>query len=280
MIAGVTWFDLLLVAGLLAALTWLFRSESPPRPARGSAGGGVAAGLGRIPTPYPRLLRQSGIALGQGLLWLVKLGLAALLPFLLVKIAAAGGKRAGGGLLTIVTLAGFFLPDLVLIVLWRRRRKRVFQALPYFLDLLVAFLHSGLSLVEAFRRAGREGFAGPHPLAREVALVGRELDVGRQPSVAFRELGRRTGVAELNAVAAALRMGVRLGATVQATLRIQADTMWTKRREEALRQIHRAEIQVMFPVMLAGFPVFTVLAMFPLLMDLFDAMGSFGEAFQ
>ena len=150
------------------------------------------------------------------------------------------------------------------------------RSLPFFLDLMVAFLYSGLGLVEAFRRAGAEGFPGRHPLAREVALIGRELDAGQDPGVAFHDLAQRTGVADLYAVASALRIGLRLGAPVQETLRTQAETLWVKRREDALRQIHRAEVQVMFPVMLASFPVVGVLAFFPLLMDLLELLGGLG----
>ncbi len=280
MIAAGAWLDVLLAGALAAALAWLFRGDSPaPRPARGLGGPGVAERLGRLRTLYPRLLRQSGFVTGAIWLGVVKVGLAILLPFLVLRVAAMAGFSFGRPRLVAAVLAGFFLADLTLFFLRRRRRKKVFQALPYFLDLLVAFLQSGLSLVDAFRRAGREGFSGPHPLAREVALIGRELDVGQQPIVAFQKLGDRTGVPELNAVAAALRMGVRLGATVQSTLGIQAETMWIRRRENALKQIHKAEIQVMFPVMLAGFPVFAVLAMFPLIMDLIDAVGDFEGLF-
>lgn len=266
--------DVLLAVLLLTALAVIYRLESPRL---SSAQGGAFGRLGRLTRRlryYPALARQAGLPPGRWRLdyWAAKLGGAALLPLLLLEMAARSG-RAAGWWLALPAVFGFVLPELVLLGMRRRRRRLVQRALPYFLDLIVAFQLSGLSLIEAFRRAGREGFVGPHPLAREVALVGREFDAGLDAGQAFRQLAERTGVADFHAVTSALEMGVRLGAPVQASLRAQADQLWTNRREDAIRRIHRAEIQVMFPIMLTSFPVFAVLALFPMIMDLIEVFG-------
>ncbi len=267
MIEGV-WFDILLVVCLLA----LFLAAREPSSGSSMTGREKATRAWQQVAERPqhalqRLGRQAGYDPG---LWrddylLVKLA-GGVLPPLLLLDAGARGWLAG-----LAAFIGFFLPDFWLILRRRRRRRIIARALPYFLDLLVAFLHSGLGLVEAFRRAGREAFPGPHPLAQEVALVGRELDAGRDPSSAFRDLAERTGVIELNAVAAALRVGMRLGAPIRETLLAQADALLVKRREDAMSRIHRAELQMMFPVMLSGFPVLAVLMFFPMIMELAEA---------
>lgn len=263
------WLDIVVLA-CLVALFFALR----PRQSFAVRGSGAFAEAERtrqrvtrrLVRHYRTLARQAGFEpdARRADYWLVKLA-GGVLPPLLLLDAGFGGLRALG-----VALAGFFALDLWLLVRRRRRRRMIGHALPYFLDLLVAFLHSGMSLVDAFRRAGREAFAGPHPLGREVELVGRELDAGRDPSVAFRDLAERTGVADLRAVAAALRVGMRVGAPIRETLLAQADALLMKRREEALRRIHRAELQMMFPVMLSGFPVFLVLVFFPIIMDIVD----------
>ena len=276
-----TWLDALLVALVVAALAMLARDRAPAlvserspawRQATSRLGGRAFKGFATYHRP---LLRQAGFDpdARRWDYWLAKLAAAVVAPLLLVAILATAGGEAGGRWLLLLAAVGFFLPDLWLLGARRRRRQRVARALPYFLDLLVAFLYSGLSLIEAFRRAGREGFVGRHPMAREVAIVGRELDAGQDPSVAFRNLAENTGVSELRAVASALRMGLRLGAPVRETLQIQADALWTRRREQALRQIHRAEIQVIVPVVLSGFPIFGVLTWFPILIALIEALG-------
>jgi len=274
--------DVVLVALVLAVLWRLYGAEARAVPAAGAADWKrVAARFeDKVAAPvrdfYPRAIRQAGLdpAAWSWLFWGGKLLCAALLPLLVVEVlATVGWAGAAGWWLLPVSLLGSFVPDLWLLLGRRRRRRLVEKDLPYFLDLVVAFLHSGLNLTAAFRRAGREAFPDPHPLAWEVALIGRELDAGRDPSTALLDLSERTGVPELKAVAAALRMGLRVGASIQETLRAQADAMWTRRRESALKQLQKAEIKMLFPVMAMGFPMFAVLAFFPFVTDLLDTLG-------
>ncbi len=266
--AGI-WLDVVIVVFLMALLYAAARPEwSFAGRGSGEAAARIRRRVGRRLSRYYRtLIRQAGFEPDSRRwdYWLIKISGALLPPLLLLD------SGIGGAWPWLAVVAGFFLPDLWLMRRRRRRRHLINQALPYFLDLVVAFLHSGLSLVEAFRRAGREGFAGPHPLSREVELVGRELDAGRDPSVAFHDVADRTGVPDLRSVAAALRVGMRLGAPIRETLLAQAEALLAKRREDALKRIHRAELQMMFPVMLSGFPVFIVLVFFPIIMDIVDA---------
>jgi len=201
------------------------------------------------------------------------------LPLFLRQILPA---RLGPGLGWSLFFAflGFFLPDAVLLLIRHRRKRKITQSLAYFLDLMVAFLQAGLSLEAAFHRAGREGFPPNHPLSREVGLVSLELDAGREPDVAFQALADRTGAPDLRGVAAALRSGLRLGAPVVRTLQAQAELLWTKRRELALRQINSAVIKSVFPLMLCGFPIFMVLAFVPAILELADLLGQLAELFR
>jgi tight adherence protein C len=281
-VTGGVWLDLLLAALVTAALVWLLR----PRLVRALTGGGGAAGgaaqvarlLDRSRSYYPALARQAGHD-PDGLFWIYwggKALLALLLPLLFLELVGLALPGLGVGLPWLLppALLGFALPDLSLLAARRARRRQIARSLSFFMDLLVAFLHTGMDLERAFRKAGREGFDLRHPLGREVDLVGRELDAGRDPGAAFDALAARTGVADLRAAASALRIGMKLGTSVRTTLEAQAEILWTKRRETALRAIHAASIKVMFPVMLCGFPIFILLTFFPALLEIFDALGS------
>ncbi|MEE8522504.1 MAG: type II secretion system F family protein, partial [Thermoanaerobaculia bacterium] len=198
--------DFFLVAAVVAALWWLYGAQ--PTAAVAAVGSGwrdLRSRLGgavdrRLSDYYSTTVRQAGID-PEGwrpTYWRAKLAGAALPPLLILELLATTERAAiGGGWLLAIALAGSFLPDLWLLLARRRRRQKVEQSLAYFLDLVVAFLHSGLSLTAAFRRAGREGFPDPHPLAREVELVGNELDAGKDPSAALQDLAERTGVPDL-----------------------------------------------------------------------------------
>jgi tight adherence protein C len=282
--AGGFWLDLLLAGLLIAALAVFYRLQWPRRaPAEGPGSGerdtALDFRLGRhLRRYYPTLVRQAGFdpEAWRWPYWASKILAGVFFPLLLLD----SWPRAPVPVLLLLGLVGFALTDLWLILLRHRRRQRVTLALAYFLDLLVAFLQAGLSLQEAFRRAGRDGFETSHPLAREVLLVSRELDAGREPDVAFQALADRTGVPDLQGVASALRSGLRLGASVVRTLGSQAELLWTKRRELALRKINGAVVKSVFPLMLCGFPIFFVLAFLPGILELVDLLTEVTSVFR
>jgi tight adherence protein C len=235
----------------------------------------------RTPGFFGRIARQAGYDPKSFLpiFWLLKVILAALLPLAVNEIASDRMvENLPVWVLVLVGVFGFFAPDLWLLSVRKDRQKKIAWGLPYFLDLVVAFLRSGLGLEESFRRAGREGFRPDHPLAQEVALVSRELDLGKDRAAAFRALAERTGVAGMRGVAAALESGLRLGASVEATLRGQAEVLRAKRREDTMRAVQLASVKALVPVMLCGFPIFIVIVFFPAVTEVMRTFGAIAGA--
>jgi len=186
------------------------------------------------------------------------------------------------GLVTMVILAviGFMLPDLILLLQRNARRTRILQSLSFYLDLVVSFLRSGLTLEESVNRAAVRGFPETHPLAREVKLVSDEMAVGKDRSAAFGALARRTNLPDLHAIASALELGSRLGFPVADLLATQADLQRDRRADRGRKRIDRAMILALFPVILCGFPLFILVVVFPTVMQIFDTIkmmkGLFG----
>ena len=280
MSAAGAWLDLLLLALLAAVAVLLYRLQPVEAPAAAGAAGQAGAAW-PLRSRFPSVARQAGYDPGRlrWFYWLAKVALAALLPLLLLEAAAALGGKAPLLWLVFLALLGLFLPDLWLLWLRRRRRRRIRRALSYYLDLLVALLHSGLSLEEAFRRAGREGLDRGHPLAGEVRLAGRELDAGQERGDVFETLAERCGVAELRSVATALGVAARHGGSVEAALETQADLLRTKRREHARRQVTAAATRAIFPLFLCGFPVFLVIVFFPAILELVETLRELASLF-
>ncbi len=276
--AGGVWLDVVLVVLVAATLTVLYRigSKVPVlEPAKPPAPGKAVR---RLKSYYPTVVRQAGFDPDgmRWFYWTAKLVAAALLP---LAVMEAGNARLAAPWLLIPALAGFVTPDLWLLNARRVRRRKVRTSLSFFLDLLVALLHSSMGLEEAFRKAGHGlRFGRPNPLADEVALVALELDIGKDRSAAFQALAERTGVTELKGIAAALRLGLRLGTSVEKTLAAQAETQRNKRREGAIKQINRAAIQAIVPTLLCGFPILALLIFFPAALELLEALEFLREA--
>ena len=194
-------------------------------------------------------------------------------PLAVLEFAPQRFRPIPGAVVVVLFVLGFALPWSWLWSVRRERQRKIDWSLAYFLDLIVAYLRSGLGLEEAFRRAGREGLPADHPLAQEVALVSREMDLGKDRAAAFRALYARTGVKAMKGIAAALESGLRLGASVEATLRAQAELLRARRREDTLRRVQIAAVKALVPVLLCGFPVFLVIIFFPAVSELVRTLG-------
>lgn len=221
-------------------------------------------GAGR-PRWFESLARQAGFEPERVRVpyWITKVILAVLIPLLLAELLPFGWLSTG-----IAALAAFALPDLWLMNRRSHRRRRILQALSFFLDLLVSLLRSGLDVEESFRRAGARGLPAGHPLAEEVRRVAGELDAGKERSLAFASLASRTKIPDLHAMAAALELGSRLGFPLADILSVQAEIQREKRVERGRKRIDRAVIVALFPVLLCGFPIFFMVVALPVILEL------------
>ncbi len=136
---------------------------------------------------------------------------------------------------------------------WLRRRsrnriRRLTEALPDSLDLMVVCLESGLGLNATIARVGEERAALNDPLGNEFAQVAFEIRSGRSREDALRSLGARNGVDDLKALAALIIQSDRLGASMGKTLRAHADLLRTKRRQRAEETARKLPIKVLFPL--------------------------------
>ena len=201
------------------------------------------------------------------------------------------GLFFGGGIITSFTgvnqksliwsigLAGvlFYLPDLIVAYLGRRRRQAIFLALPDALDLMVVCVEAGLGLDQAMRKVADEMKRIYRVLAAEFALSNFQLQMGRQRSEVLHELGMRTGVADLRALAAVLIQADRFGSSVAQALRTQSDSMRIRRRQLAEEKAAKTAVQLIFPLVLFIFPgIFVILvgpAAITMVRQLFPMMG-------
>ena len=74
------------------------------------------------------------------------------------------------------------------------------------------------------------------------------------------ELGTRTGVDDLKALAAILIQADRFGSSIAQALRVQSDSMRTRRKQIAEEKAAKTAVQLLFPLILFIFPgIFVVL---------------------
>ncbi len=272
------WIDLIALPLLLLFVLLLFLVETS------RLGGPQTSALDpgppqRRPRIYPaNLIRQCGLnpEAQQLIYWLSKLLLGMLAPLLLLELLL--GQAPGWGL-AISAALGFSATDLWLLARRRRRRAEIGSSLSFLISLIVVYLRSGMPLTHAFRQAASHGLPAGHPLADEVALLGREIEAGRDRDEAFTLLAERTGVEALRRLAAIIHVGLTAGAPITDTLQAQADLLKTRQLQLVTEQIQRRSMEAMLPMLLICFPVFLVLVLFPAVIQLSDVLNMIGDLF-
>ncbi|HUR55649.1 MAG TPA: type II secretion system F family protein [Gemmataceae bacterium] len=156
--------------------------------------------------------------------------------------------------------AGFYLPQLVLWHLCSTRQKEIFLTLPDALDLLVVCVESGLGLDAALRKVTEEMKDHSKTICEELALANLQLQMGRPRREVLHDLGVRTGVDDVRSLAAILIQADRFGSSIAQALRVQSDSMRTRRRQLAEEKAAKTAVQLIFPLVLFIFPaIFVVL---------------------
>lgn len=159
----------------------------------------------------------------------------------------------GGGI-------GFYLPELVLRFMASARISRIFLSLPDALDLLVVCVEAGLGLDAAMRRVSEELEETAPDVCSEFALCNLQLQMGRPRREVLHDLGIRSGVDDMRALAAILIQADKFGSSIAQALRVQSDSMRVKRSQMAEEQAAMTAVKMIFPLVLFIFPgIFVVL---------------------
>ncbi len=160
----------------------------------------------------------------------------------------------------IFTGFGFYLPSMVLWWIRRKRQEEIFLTLPDALDLLVVCVESGLGLDAAMRKVCEEMGVHAKIICEELSLANFQLQMGRPRRDVLHDLGVRTGVDDVRSLAAILIQADRFGSSIAQALRVQSDSMRTRRKQIAEEKAAKTAVQLLFPLILFIFPgIFVVL---------------------
>ncbi len=190
------------------------------------------------------------------------------LLMLIIGLVAGGGTmalvmgvsksmmmRSGG-----IAIFMFFVPDIVLWYIGKKRKEAIFLSLPDTLDLMVVCVEAGLGLDQAMRRVAEEMEHTYKVICDEFNICNLQLQMGRARNDVLQELGARTGVDDLRALASILIQADKFGASVGQALRVQSDAMRTRRQQIAEEKAAKTAVQLIFPLVIFIFPgVFVVL---------------------
>ena len=157
-------------------------------------------------------------------------------------------------------IVGFMLPQMWLKSRVNGRQTAIIKSLPDAFDLITTCVEAGLGLDAALSRVA-EKVEGP--FADELTRTLRDIVLGKQRSIALKELGDRTGVPDLVTFVNAVIQAERMGSSVGTVLRVQADQLRVRRRQRAEEQAYKAPVKMIFPLILCIFPTLFIVILGP-----------------
>lgn len=256
------------------------RGDAPP----GDAGTRWAARVSRASGPLARLsipengLRMSALrtrfmqagwraAHVPGLFFAAKTVLAAALPVLAWLGAGLLPDKPGATLLLVGALLaagiGYMLPNLLLSCLVRRRQREIFEHFPDALDLMTICIEAGLGTDAAIARVAQEIAAASPAVGEELHLVTLELRAGQSKEQALRNLGLRTGVADVDSLVTMLIQAERFGTGIADSLRVHSEHLRTRRRQQAEERAAKVALKLLMPLIFCIFPALILIMLGP-----------------
>ena len=199
----------------------------------------------------------------------VLIGVALALAAYATSVAMEMEPANGLSLATLGVLLGYFIPTRHVKKKIAKRQIKITKALPDCLDTIVICVEAGLGLNAAIDRVGtqRLGIKGD-VLGRELKYMTYELQAGVARDLAFRNLGERNGVDDLQALAAFMVQSEKLGAGLVEALKIYSDELRTRRRQRAQEQANKAAVKLLLPLVFFIFPTMFLVILGPAIMQL------------
>jgi tight adherence protein C len=164
---------------------------------------------------------------------------------------------------------GFYLPNMFIENLVQRRQTSIKNAFPDSLDMLLICVQSGMSIEAAFQKVSGEVGPSSLELAEELSLTTAELSYLQDRRQAFENLGKRTGIPGIKAVATALIQAERYGTPVGTALRVMAKENREMRMSEAEKKAAALPPKLTVPMIIFFLPVLFVVILGPAIIQVF-----------
>ncbi len=158
----------------------------------------------------------------------------------------------------LLTAVGYFGPDVIIDSHVEKRQKEIRRGLADTLDLLTISVEAGLSLNAAIQQVVRNV---PGTLSKELGRMLQEIQLGVSRQDAFKSLGERTDVEELNGFVLAMIQADIFGVSIANVLRTQSADLRIKRRQRAQEEAQKTPVKIVFPLVMCVLPsLFVVVA--------------------
>jgi len=154
------------------------------------------------------------------------------------------------------------------------RKDRMSKSMPYAIDLITVAMEAGQDFGAAVRNLVNDG---PHgPLRDEFGVTLRQIELGKSRVEALKAMADRIQLDEFHSLVTSVVQSSEMGASIAATLKIQAEEIRRRRFQRAERQAARAPSLMLIPTALFILPaVFIIIAVPIVIRAMESGMGEY-----
>jgi tight adherence protein C len=203
----------------------------------------------------------------------------ALGPTTLVLIGSPllpGGLRTAFVPAVLLLGIGYVAPSFWLDRRIGKRQEAIRHALPDALDLLVVCAEAGLGLDAGLQRVTRDMDVSHPEMTDELKIVIAEIRAGVDRMEALRNLGKRTGLDDIQSLVMTLAQSMRFGTSIAESLRYYSEELRTKRMQAAREQAAKLTVKMALPLGLCFMPGFLIITAGAAILSLVVAMRGMG----
>lgn len=157
-------------------------------------------------------------------------------------------------------LTGYVVPGVQVSAMATKRQRAIQKQLPDVMDLLTISVEAGLGFDAALSQVTKNV---PGPLAEEIGRLLQEVQIGSSRAEAFRHLGDRTSVPELQSFTLSMIQADLFGVSIANVLRAQSKELRQKRRQRAEELAQKIPVKLLFPMIFLVLPALFVIVIGP-----------------
>jgi len=175
-----------------------------------------------------------------------------------------------------ITLICWALPRLALQRAAAARVERIRRGMPDALDMMSMCLSGGMTVKNVLEQVARELYFAHADVAIELQLVCQQAEMSTL-DVALTQFARRVDASEVVSLSAMITQGNRLGTDVVSTVHEYADMIRNKTRHMADEKASKAQVKLLFPLVLCLVPSVFLIIWGPAIVELLTFVEGLGE---
>ncbi|MEW6094938.1 MAG: type II secretion system F family protein [bacterium] len=165
---------------------------------------------------------------------------------------------------------GFICPKFWLSKRVMTRKRLISRALPDTLDLLEVSMEAGLGFDLALSKVVEKTKG---PLASEFRKALEEIMVGKSRREALKDVGKRTGVEDLQLFINNIIQSEQLGIGIAKVIQVQSDQLRVLRRQRVEEEAMKVPIKMLFPLIFFIFPIILLVVLGPVILKIIQELG-------